>query len=259
MQVDFLASHSFSPVLTNVGYVLDLQTGHATGLPPPGRTRLGGTLALFDEVAHNPTATLTLLLAAEPKVFGELGAALRRSAHWRNVAKSSSDRVQYVLMTWMACEVLCKVSENDNVSRRILAACGFLTGPHAQILRQADRVALKTNRSKIEYWRRELFKVVERCRKLRNAIVHAGYRDIEMEAFLSPADFALMRRFLGMALPRVQGLAVVGLQLGMRRIKEVWANLDQIFYCNAETRIRTDLLGNIIYILENSATFAGDD
>jgi hypothetical protein len=259
MQVDFLSSHSCSPVLTNVGYVLDLQTNRASGLPPSGRARPGGTLALLDEVAHNPTATLTLLLAADSRVFGELGSALRRSAHWRNVAKSSSDRVQYVLMTWMACEVLCKVSECDNVSTRILAASGFLTGRYAQILRQADRATLKTNRSKIEYWRRELFRLVESCRKLRNAIVHAGYRDIEMTAFLTAADFTTLRRFLGMALPRLQGLAVVGLQLGMRRVKEVWAHLDQVFYYNTATRLETDLLGNVIYILEHPFPFAVDD
>ena len=89
--------------------------------------------------------------------------------------------------------------------------------------------------------------------------MHAGYRDIEMTAFLTAADFTTLRRFLGMALPRLQGLAVVGLQLGMRRVKEVWAHLDQVFYYNTATRLETDLLGNVIYILEHPFPFAVDD
>ena len=249
----------WSPVLTSTGCVLNLRTGRASGLPPPARTRPFGIMEVNDEVAFDPGATLTLLLSADPRHFGELGMALRRSAHWRNVATSSPDKVQYILMTWMACEVLCKTRQSENITSKVLAAVGFYSGPAARVLRREDRLALKLERGRIEYWRRELFRVVDSCRKLRNAIVHEGCRDIELAQFLSDADFITSKRFFSMAVPRLQGLAVGGIQIGMRRVAELWSGMERVLYAQKGRSVAEDLLGVVIYVLENPMPFDLDD
>ena len=249
MRLDFL--YAYDPVVANVGVLFDLRRGVARGLPPPGRTRPAGLLAMLDEVSSGRTSTISLLLATGGGPFGELGRALRRSAHWRNVAKSSADNVQYVLMTWMACEVLCKVSQSDSVTDRILGGVGFVRGRHALALRADDARALKVERGRVEYWRRELFRVVDSGRRLRNAIVHSGYRDIEMQQFLSVSDMRTFRRFMNMALPRLQGLALRGLQLRMKTVAELWSVLARVLYEPGSLGVANDLLGTVLHSLEH--------
>lgn len=255
MRLDFL--YSYSPVLTNVGCVFDLRRGAARPLPPPARARAAGLLAIVDDVPSGRTALISLLLATDGTPFGELGRALRRSAHWRNVARATADKVQYVLMTWMACEVLCKVSETDSVTDRILAAVGLVRGRHARALRADDIAAFKNERAKLAFWRRELFRVVDNGRRLRNAIVHSGYRDIEMRQFLSDSDMVIFKRFMTMALPRLQGMALRGLQLRLRCVRDMWADLARVLY-DSDRGVAIDLLGNVIHMMENPSPYSTD-
>jgi hypothetical protein len=80
-----------------------------------------------------------------------------------------------------------------------------------------------------------------------------------MQQFLTPADFVVLKRFLSMAIPRLQGLALRGLQLGLRRVADIWSDLARALNDRDGRTIAGDLLGNVIFSLENSFPRMYDD
>ncbi len=241
----------------HAGFLGDLRNGHAQRFPPTRRERLvrrGGITATMDDLAGEPTLTLNTLLVTEPDVYGEIGAALRRSTHWQNVAAIAGDTSEELLALWMACETLTRENEGEVLTAKFVSALGFPKGIYGQQLEPAVRERFFTN-AKIVDWTRQLSALFETMRKARNKIAHAGYRGLDLPEFFDRPARRMIGTAMRLLLPRLQRLALAAMRLQIRSVAEMWARFGAAFMLDRIGAPEADAVGTVIYSLENETPF----
>ncbi len=252
--------HILTPFeFVRVGFVANLRHGAALPLPPTfeeWQRRRSGITASIDELATEPSLTLNSLLVAHPSVFGELGAALRRSTHWQGLARQAEDSGEELLALWMACESLSRVNENESLTPKFVSGLGLPTGRYLVQLRSATQAAFQAE-PKVTTWRKKLASLFETLRNARNKITHAGYRGLDMPEFFNRDDLLLVRAAMRLLLPRLQRLALNGLRLRFTTIAEVWDRFEPVFMLERDTRLAVgEAVGTVIFTLEQPERFA---
>ncbi len=211
---------------TDAGYLFDLRARSVTPLMPPWKRReRTGIVIMNDEVALHPQHVLNTLFVA-PKAFGELGAAFRRSAHWRVLAGRTEDEGEMLLLYWMAAECLCKEVADEEISAKLLAGCGF---PVGKIARGLD-AGLARNVSAIprhRSWRRQLTALFDVLRKARNSIVHAGYRHVDLPVLLRDEQRKLGLHVLRLVTKCLAEMALQALNHNHTTLAAMWRNYER--------------------------------
>jgi hypothetical protein len=214
----------FMPVReTEAGYLFNLRTSAVTALrPDPAKRNPFGISAMMDDHALHPQYILNMLLVTAPDVYGELGRAFRRCAHWRELANTADDESERLLLNWMSAECLAKLAEGDQVSPRLLAAVGLPSRAVAKKLSSregAALAALPTARS----WRKRLGRSFDAVRRARNRIVHSGYRHVDLVSMLSSEELAQAKDVLPITTRCLSDMALMALNQGSRTLTQMWA------------------------------------
>jgi hypothetical protein len=223
--------------VTDAGCMMDLKTREVVPLLPNVHKERGyGAAATFDELARHPLHTLNLLFAA-PAKFGALGAAFRRSSHWRDLAVNGLDEGQTLLLHWMAAECLCKVRRDEDIVPKLLACLGF---PLGQTARRVGTATMKRLVSLPNYrsWRERLADCLGALRVARNHIVHAGYRDIDLSALLRADQRHLGMRMLAIVSHRLAEFALSALNLLTPTVEDMWCRYEHLTDGQLETLAR---------------------
>lgn len=241
------------PVATGAGYTFDLKGGQAQPILHNRFSRpTPGVVAWIDEIAQHPTLTVNTLLSVHPSVYGELGSAVRRSTHWTRLAEEAEDWTERFLLSWMAAETLTRAGPGDTLQVKWLAALGFAAGRYGRGLHRADVAAL-TKIPTYRRWLRDLQRLLDRARRVRNAIAHSGFRELDVGMYLDRTDRLLVARIFTMLVPRLRSMALSALALRVRSVGEMWRRYAACFYFGRAVPLATEVGGTIIYSLEQPA------
>ena len=236
--------------LLPAGYILDISTGNPE---PVKRTpseiirRKMGMMGLLDEMADAHIAMVNTLLSTDPGVYGELGKAIRRFSHWSNHAAQADDYGEVLLMKWMSCETLMRVSETETLTPKFMAVSFFPTSRYFQCLPINEQAAL----SRVEdfkIWKALLNRMFDNLRDARNHIAHSGFREIEIDDFLSKEELQYSKRLLSKAMAALLRLSINGLILGVRSVEDLWKRFGECILFRRDRPIAEDTTSNI-YIL----------
>lgn len=208
--------------LLDAGYVMNLSTGQVIALSSKPSERLFGTTIQMDPYASHPKLILNTLLSADPKRFGELGQAFKRSVHWSRLSKGFEDDGGKLLLSWIACESLSKTNEMENIAPKLLATLGFSRSTYFNKLPSAEKRALEAI-LKRKPWEKRLQEIFEKFRLARNNIVHSGFRELDLADQLSFSEILLIKRSLQMLIPRLHKLAIDALEMGITSLEQMWA------------------------------------
>jgi len=112
--------------------------------------------------------------------------------------------------------------------------------------------AFGSERHRIQPWSKRLAKLFDRARFIRNAIAHAGEREIEIRGQLTDDDVWLLVSVLEMLVPRLQALVVRAIfQFHISTLGEFWRSYGTIYAASRESApITADTVGTVIYSLE---------
>jgi hypothetical protein len=89
-------------------------------------------------------------------------------------------------------------------------------------------------------------------RDARNDIVHAGFREIDLEARFSDGESLILRRLLPMVVTHLQTIAFNGLALGVTTIAGRWDRFAECKLLHRRTPIARDVEGNVIFSLKQA-------
>ncbi len=215
---------SITLTLRRSGYVVNMSNLAVSPILPTAREHalgMAGTVVVLDELASHPLEIVNRLLVSDPQVFGELGAAVRRSTHWSEMVRRLEDDGERFLFQWMACETLTRVNESESLTPKLMSALGLATGRYLIQLPVRERNPLQRCVGYMK-WRPPLNDLFDKLRDMRNHIAHSGYRELEIAKHLSHEEYKLAPRVLPMVVARLQGLALVGLQRGIDTIAQLW-------------------------------------
>lgn len=238
---------------TGAGYVFDLRAAQADPVLLRERTRVpAGVIARLDELATHPDLAVNTLLSVHPDNYGEVGSAIRRSTHWHHLSHEVEDWTEAFLLSWMAAETLTRVTSSEplaGLTAKWLAALGFGAGRYGRQLRESDvRELLRI--PEYRHWSRRLRRLFDRARRARNAIAHAGFRELDIGHYLDDEDRFLLKRVFRLLMPRLTRLALNGLALGVRTIGGMWRRYGDCFYHVRGVPLGVEVRGTIIYSLE---------
>jgi hypothetical protein len=239
------------PVLRRSGCILDLKSEHASPFRRTrreSRTESFGSFAILDEVASHPTLVVNTLLSTASKTFGELGQAVRRSAHWSGLGFEADDYGERFLMLWMAAETLTREHEGEALTPKLTAAAGFPASRYELSLPEHERKAL-ANVKDYEAWKKRLHAVFEDLRAARNAIAHSGFRELDLQGRLSETDRLLLRRILPQVVGQLQNMALNALQLGITTVGGMWKRFGECFLLYRPISFARHIEGNVLYLL----------
>jgi hypothetical protein len=236
--------------LLESGYVMRMADQAVFPLLPRATQNLIGAYILFDDHVTNPGYILNLLMRMPPERFGELGAAVRRSAHWADLATRTEDLGERLFMHWVSIECLCRVDPNESINAKVAAAARFPGGLYEQGLpahERAELAALPNYRA----WRRRITDLIDKLRDLRNAIAHSGFRELDVRARMTDPEIQLAGQLLAFAYQGVGGLALRALELGITSIAVMWDHYVECLLPHRHLSIAGELAGTIIYSFEN--------
>ena len=241
-----------APELLRAGCLFDLSTGMAKPIPqrPQQKAyrRSMGIVAIFDEVATHPAITVNSLLSTSPETYGELGRAVRRSAHWSHLAAQADDYGERLLLRWMAAETLTRESDGESLTPKLTAAAGFPESRYELSLPAAERAALSTV-TDFSIWKKRLKALFEKLREARNKIAHSGFRELDLGDYFSEQDQLVLRRVLPRVVYGLQRMALNALQLGIRTMHEMWSRFGECFLLHRPPTLAKDLEGNLLFSL----------
>jgi hypothetical protein len=238
--------------LLRAGYTFDVDAGMASPILPDkysDRRAPFGAMFMLDEVARHPQLVLNTLLSVDPRRYGELGAAVRRSTHWSDLGRRADDHGERLLMRWMAAETLTRVGEDDTLAPKFLSAIGFVSDRYWTQLPLDERTALSTL-PEWDEWRKKLSGLLDRMRDARNDVVHAGFREIDLEGRFTEDEWLILRRVLPMVVIHLQGMAFNALALGVTTVAGMWNRFAACKLLHRQISIASELQGNVIYSLK---------
>jgi hypothetical protein len=201
------------------GCTVDIATGEIVASRPQS-PRDHRAMLVNDSVALHPFVTLAQLLSA-PDTAGELGRAVRRSAHWTTLAKRADDAGERLILSWIAGETISKIGDTDDIVPRLLTSMGIVSSVYMTQLADSDLRALRTD-ARFRAGRDTLQRAFNAFRSYRNRVAHQGFRELDFGTSLGATERRLLAVAIPLAVRSVQMLAVDGIALGTTRIDSLW-------------------------------------
>jgi len=240
--------------LLEAGYLMRMSDRAAVPLLPSATANLIGPFMMFDEHLTHPAHILNLLMRMPPERYGQLGAAVRRSAHWADLASRTEDLAEQLFMQWVSIECLCRVDPNESINAKVATAARFPSGRFEVVLPVDERAAIAALPNYRE-WRRRVTELINKLRDLRNDIAHGGFRELDVRARLDEREIYLARRLLAFAYQGVGTLTLHALERGITTIAEMWDRYAECLLPRRQISIARELSGTIIYTFENPVEF----
>lgn len=241
----------------DAGYLLNLQTLRAMPLMPPSLQSLPTTMMvmhLIDDRAQYAAFVVNKALRLGD-ASGELAQALRRSAHWSEVASRIDDIGEQFLVKWMSVECLCRTGVEEVINAKILAAAHLPTGNYFMQIPADDRAILRVE-TRFKTWTRRASALVERLRVARNSIAHSGYRELDLRDSMTESDLCTSMVLMDWAVRGAQDLAIKGLALGVLTVADLWRSYGRCVTAVQGASFKSEVLGTVIVALENASTLA---
>lgn len=228
--------------LTECGYFKDLESGKLQARRFVTQPDSHSTFPVFHVVEHPfpPIDHSQLFFAIQES---ELKKGLLRSYYWSRKARWEFDKQLRLLFRWFAMEAIWMVSQEDDISPRILWCMGFPTGAGASIV---DRHLVKNLNSDPRYrhWKKRLEDAFLAIKEFRNSTVHNGFRPVD----LSNDKLSEYDHIAKLACSRVQGFAYAGIQSDLCTSRELLEYAPLIFEKQTNPKTVHDTL---IYLLAN--------
>ena len=238
------------PTVSGAGALLDLRAGNAASILPPfiDPKRMSFPVFQIDEQVSREKLVLDRVLATN--LAGELGSRLRQSAQWHRLAVEAEDLAQRLLFFWIAAEAIAKIDENDILTARFLAALSMPRGEYFMALDQQMRTDLQAHAAELDPWRKNLARLFDDARELRNLIAHSGGREIEIRQRMTEADLNVLMRALEMLVPRLQRLAMTAVALMIPDARAMWGSYGRVIRdMRAGIPLIDDAVGTVVFSL----------
>lgn len=238
--------------LLEPGCLVDLHTlqAHAfINISSDWDKSLFGNIAIFDRRASFPLSVINRWMRLDPLQTVELWAAVRRSAHWADLADQAEDLGERFLLRWMAIECLCRVGRDDTISAKVAAAALLPSGRYEISLPSTERSALASV-AEFGRWRKRLNLLIDKLRDMRNSIVHSGFREVDLSSLLNAYEIHVATRLLISACVGAQRMALGALELGIVTIEEMWSRYSECVLRNRQCLLAEDVT-KLLHTLEN--------
>ncbi|WP_175663517.1 hypothetical protein [Burkholderia ambifaria] len=179
----------------------------------------------------------------------DLASRYMRSLHWSRSAKWEKSVQASILYRWFAIEALFKRDVNDDITSLLLLFLGFPGGTHSRDISR-DLLHRLANNEKHKQWKKRLQDIVDKMRIFRNNSVHSGFRSVDYPL----ADLRLYERVISLSSARCQSAVANALISNIDTIDEFKNQAGSIF--ERHVNVENDIVGNVIFSLENPATYA---
>jgi hypothetical protein len=211
------------------------------------------TMFVRDTELDNPYPwNLFRILLEKPKHSrSELEQRVLNAVSWLRQAKFQRNTVRELLFRWIALETLLKEREKEVIATKTLVAIGFPEGEIFNKLEPAIQQELNAEQ-KFKPWKQELKKRFEDTQGLRDAIVHEGFKDIDLSTAGCTLPLEDYLQAIRMATARAIGFACMGLALGCKTVQELWAHKEEVFL-KQYPDCAHEILRNVIPLLESPA------
>ena len=243
--------------VTSAGYLMDFKTGSVQPVMPSRTEQANANMWIVSAKRREgtPPGFHASRILAYRSTFGELGTAIRRSCHWRTLARSAFDVGEELLFMWMASECLSRTDKREGLSAlvpKLMSGLGFPQGRYRRRLPEHVQ-RLFVDDDEINNWDTYLARLFRKMADARNSIAHSAYREMDMTEFFGPEDMRVVRRALEMLAPRLVGLALAGTQMGLKTVSELWDNYEAAYFRKNGSwwQALNDARGNVISILKN--------
>ena len=229
--------------LLRCGYLRDLRTGALVPLAPEWQPFSGGMITQPFE--YEPMRLGARLLHFKHL---ELCQRLIRSAHWTRRASLEEDPLIRVVNHWFALDAIWGTG-GGAIDGYVAWGVGFPPKKGRHLLDPQWRAQLESDPTWL-IWERRVRDAIERCRAVRNDVVHHAHRRVDVTQrevlWLDAVAFA--------AALSSESLVVTALQRGLGVQSELVANVGQLF---AEVhRSAADLVAGRVRELKDAHTKA---
>lgn len=225
------------------GYWVDMRTGQTKPYLRPEESIEFPRSNLF-QVHRGPFGTLNIQQFVAAGHSDELSRAYLRSIHWHNQGGDQQRDYLRFLYSWIALETIAKTEHHETIVPKIAIGMGFPLGRRARTFPQAvlgKLFAIHNYRS----WRDFIIKHLEESRKIRNDIVHSGFKETDLE--LRELDIKLY--ILDYAFNSVITYMEQIIANGVRSLREAWKMMPHQVANNQH--LAEQVSGNLFYSLSD--------
>ena len=170
----------------------------------------------------------------------ELTKAYIRSAYWARMARLETAKHLNFLYRWIAAEAMAKLDRLDDIVPRACLCIGFPLNVYSLAMDPAITRRLKAIPD-YATWRHFFQNHLETARDRRNAIVHNGFRTVE----ISDEELRTFQRILTFVLSRMSGYLQAGILGGLTTLSEFWEMMPLLLSENAN--LLNEVEGTIIF------------
>jgi hypothetical protein len=231
--------------LMRSGCVLNLSTGQTIPISPK---RFSPFTSFVTD--SNPYPTIDMqqwILNANT----ELTSRYLRSIHWSGNANHEPNPQLRILFRWFAVEAMWKENEADNMAPILLWALGFPNGRNAGSVSSSVMSELRKHLT-YSTWHKKIERDLDEIRTFRNKSAHEGFRAFDF----SRQSLKRFNVIMTLGCSRSQGLGWRAIQEGIKTLSDAKESLPLLF--EYRENLKNDILGTIIYMLENPSNSADE-
>jgi len=183
------------------GYWVNMDTGETTAFikPQEHNNDFLGSMFQMSLGPHSPMFGEQMIASMRTI---EVIEAFIRSIHWYN--SSNVEKRQYLqfLYKWIAIETITKTSKNDNIIPKLALVLGFLPERYDKLIPRKFANKVKSING-YKHYKELIIDELYKCKKIRNAIVHSGFKDttvfdenMEVKLYLLNSAYSWMTHFI---------------------------------------------------------------
>ena len=160
------------------GYWVNMDTGETNPFQKPIDTHI----PYFNHVYQTSLGSYSPMFNEQiisSKRGTEAVEAFIRSIHWYNNSQSQTRSYLRFLYKWIAIETITKINIDEDIIPKLCLILGFILSKYKRSTlkyRSGKLILLNRNRHYKKIIKDEFYK----CKKIRNAIVHAGFKETDL-------------------------------------------------------------------------------
>ena len=162
----------------NAGYWVNMDTGETKPFLKPIDTHIPFLNQVF-QTSLGPYSPMFGEQIISSKRGNEAIEAFIRSIHWYNNSESQTRLYLKFLYKWIAIETITKISIDEDIIPKLCLILGFVLSKYKRSTlnyRSEKLMLINRNRHYKKIIKDEFYK----CKKIRNAIVHAGFKETDL-------------------------------------------------------------------------------
>lgn len=226
----------------NAGYYINLSSNQIS--PILKKEEIEGFTPNMFQVNNGPYEHISPQQYIAAGRNDEIVKAYFRSINWFNKSKKENTNYLRFLYKWISFETLVNLKDNETIVPKLSLILGFPLKNDSrkisnELIQELNKV--KNYRS----WKNYIFNHLEECRKLRNDIVHSGFKEKDID----DDDLEKKQFICDVIHQKLIGYMNSIILQNITSIDDAWDLM--IYEIELNDNLINDLTGNIIYRLEN--------